>query len=133
MLKHELKCGKELDATTLRSASVAEPLIICVDCKSIYDHHVKMGGAQATADQRTNIELKVLKQTMRTEAVQLRWIDARVMLADCLTKGAQEEPRTFLDHVCDHGSLKTFIGCSRRQGRRHNIQRSAQEVMETYT
>ena len=40
----------------------------------------KMGGAQATAGQRTNIELRLRKRTMRTEAVQLRWIVARVML-----------------------------------------------------
>ena len=70
MLWHELKTSMGLERPTLRSASVAEPLIVCVDCKSSYDHGLTTRGAPATAEKRTNIELKVLKQTVFTEAVQ---------------------------------------------------------------
>ena len=42
---HELKSGKELDATTLQSVSVAEPLFVCVDCNNIHHHFVQVGGA----------------------------------------------------------------------------------------
>ena len=86
-----------------------------------------VGGVQATADKRTNIELNVLKQTIRKEAVQFGCIDARVMLAGCLTKVPHKGPRTFLE--------STFVGScglgevvDRKRGQ--NIQRSAQEVLE---
>ena len=39
-LWHELQSGKELGAPTLKSLLVAEALIVCVDCKNIYDHNV---------------------------------------------------------------------------------------------
>ena len=102
---------------------------------SISDHFVTMGGSQATADNRANIELKVLKPTNRTEAVQLCWIDARVMLVDCTTRELHRGRRTFLDHVMTRGvwalSSEAVLLESHRHERGQNVQRSAQEVLET--
>ena len=61
------------------SALASEHPVVCVRCKSTNDHSVKMDGAQTTGDKRTNIEPKVLKQAMRTEAAHLRHIDARLI------------------------------------------------------
>ena len=62
-----------------------------VDCKSIYDcvHKEGPGGSQ---DKRLEIELKILKEAMITQEIELRWMEGKEMPVDCMTKiGAPKE------------------------------------------
>ena len=64
--------------TAFREHFQSEPMITCIDCNSMFGHFYKMGGAAATADKRTRIGLRVLKQCACEDGVQLRWIDGQL-------------------------------------------------------
>lgn len=81
-------CTGVMNVRTYKSMLKSNPLVACIVCKSIYGHFHKIGGCQATADKRANIELKSTKRQHLEEGVRLRWVDGRTTLADCLTKPA---------------------------------------------
>ena len=67
----------------------ARPSILVTDCKSLYDA-IHKGAAPASTDKRLAIELAIVKAKAVSGETDLRWIDARYQIADCLTKHASE-------------------------------------------
>ena len=64
----------------------ARPSILVTDCKSLYDAIHKEGAGPASTDKRLAIELAIVKAKAVSGETDLRWIDARYQIADCLTK-----------------------------------------------
>ena len=69
----------------------ARPSILVADCKSLYDAVHKEGTAPASTDKRLAIELAIVKAKAVSGETDLRWIDARYQIADCLTKHASRK------------------------------------------
>ena len=69
----------------------ARPSILVTDCKSLYDAIHKKGAAPASTDKRLAIELAIVKAKAVSGETDLRWIDARYQIADCLTKHASRK------------------------------------------
>ena len=64
----------------------ARPSILVTDCKSLYDVKHKEEAALASTDKRLAIELALVKAKAVPGETDLRWIDARYQIADCLTE-----------------------------------------------
>ena len=62
------------------------PSILVTDCKSLYDAIHKEGAAPASSD---TIELAIVMAKAVSGETDLRWIDARYQIADCLTSQRQ--------------------------------------------
>ena len=69
----------------------ARPSILVTDCKSLYDAIHKEGAVPASTDKRLAIELAIVKAKTVSGETDLRWIDARYQIADCLTKHASRK------------------------------------------
>ena len=74
----------------------ARPSILVTDCKSLYDATHKEGAAPASTDERLAIELAITKAKAVSGETDLRWIDARYQIADCLTKHASRKSEAVL-------------------------------------
>ena len=74
----------------------ARPSILVNDCKSFYDAVHKEGAAPASTDKRLAIELAIVKAKAVSGETDLRWIDARYQIADCLTKHASRKSEAVL-------------------------------------
>ena len=66
----------------------ARPSILVTDCKCLFDAIHKEGAAPASTDKRLAIELAIVEAEAVSGETDLRWIDARYQIADCLTKHA---------------------------------------------
>ena len=66
----------------------ARPCILVTDWKSLCDAIHKEGEAPASTDKRLAIELAIVMAKAVSGETDLRWIDARYQIADCLTKHA---------------------------------------------
>ena len=78
----------------------ARPSILVTDCKSIYDAIHKEGAAPASTDKRLAIELDIVKATAVSGETDLRWIDVRYQIEDCLTKHASRKSEAVLQKFC---------------------------------
>ena len=74
----------------------ARPSVLFTDCKSLYDAIHKEGAAPASTDKRLAIELAIVKAEAVSGETDLRWIDARYQIADCLTNHASRKSETVL-------------------------------------
>ena len=72
------------------------PSILVTDCKSLYDAIHKEGAAPASTDKRLAIELAIGKAKAVSSETDLRCIDARYQIADCLTKHASRKSEAVL-------------------------------------
>ena len=79
----------------------ARPSILVSDCKSLYDAIHKEGAAPASTDKRLAIELVIIKSKAVSGETDLRWIDARYQIADCLTKHASRKSEAGLQKILD--------------------------------
>ena len=79
----------------------ARPSILVTDCKSLYDAIHKEGAAPASTDKRLAIELAIIKAKAVSGETDLRWIDARYNIADCLTKHASRKSEAVLQKILD--------------------------------
>ena len=77
----------------------ARPSIFVTDCKSLYDAIHKEGAAPASTDKRLAIELAMVKAQAVSGETDLRWIDARYQIADCLTKHASSKSEAVLKKI----------------------------------
>ena len=77
----------------------ARPSILVTYCKSIYDTIHKEGAAPASTDKRLVIELAIVKAKAVSCETDLRWIDARYQIADCLTKHASTKSEAVLQKI----------------------------------
>ena len=68
----------------------ALPIILVTDCKRFYDAIHKEGAAPASTDKRLAIELAIVKAKAVSGETDLRWIDARYQIADCLTNASRK-------------------------------------------
>lgn len=55
-----------------------------VDNKPIYDHC--LGDGIVVRDKRMAIDMLVVRSDLRSQSIQIRWVDTRQMIVDCLTK-----------------------------------------------
>ena len=69
----------------------ARPSILVTDCESLCDATHKEGAAPASTDKRFAIELVIVQGKAVFGETDLRWIDARYQIADCLTKRASRK------------------------------------------
>ena len=74
------------------------PSILVTDCKSLYDA-THEGAAPASTDKRLAIELAIVKAKAVSGETDLRWIDARCQIADCLTKHASRKSEAVLQKI----------------------------------
>ena len=72
------------------------PRFLVTDCKSLYDAIHKEGAAPASTDKRLAIELAIVNAKAVSGETDLRWIDARYQIADCLTKHASRKSEAVL-------------------------------------
>ena len=77
----------------------ARPSILITDCESSYDAIHEEGAAPASTDKRMAIELAIVKGKAVSGETDLRWIDARYQIADCLTKHASRKSESVLQKV----------------------------------
>ena len=77
----------------------ARPSILVTDCTSLYDAIHKEGAAPASTDKRLAIELAIVKAKAVSGETDLRWIDARYQIADCLTKHATRKSEAVLQKI----------------------------------
>ena len=77
----------------------ARPSILVTDCKSLYDAIHKEGAAPASTDKRMALELAIVKAKAVSGEADLRWIDARYQIADCLTKHASRKSEAVLQKI----------------------------------
>ena len=76
----------------------ARSSIPVTDCKILYDAIHKEGAAPASTD-RLAIELAIVKAKAGSGETDLRWIDARYQVADCLTKHASRKSEAVLQEI----------------------------------
>ena len=74
-----------------------------LDCESLYDAIHKEGAAPASTDKRLAIELAIVKADAVSGETDLRWIDARYQIADCLTKHASRKSEAYRN-ICKRPS-----------------------------
>ena len=79
----------------------ARPSILVTDCKSLYGAIHKEGAAPASTDKRLAIELAIIKAKAVSSETDLRWIDARYQIADCVTKHASKKSEAVLQKILD--------------------------------
>ena len=90
-----------LSAHDWRRETPKLPFFAAVDSKSLYDALNKCSSTVAFAsDKRTAIDLSVIKSDLADTCGQVRWIDARSMISDPLTK---VHPGDYLRHVVRTG------------------------------
>ena len=85
----------------------ARPSILFTDCKSLYDAIHKEGAAPASTDKRLAIELAIVKAKAVSGETDLRWIDARYQIADCVTKHASRKSKALLKRTCWTNAIKS--------------------------
>ena len=74
----------------------ARPSILVTDCKSLYDAIHKEGAAPSSKDKRLAFELAIVKAEAVSGETNLRWIDPRYQIADCLTRHASKKSEAVL-------------------------------------
>ena len=84
----------------------ARPSILVTDCKSLYDAIHKEGAAPASKDKRLAFELAKIKAKAVSGETDLRWIDARYQIADCLTKHAWMKSKAVLQTILDEAQWR---------------------------
>ena len=77
----------------------ARPSILVTDCKSLYDALHKEGPDPASTNKRLAIELAIVKAEAVSGETDLRWIDARYQIPDCLTKHASRKSEAVLQKI----------------------------------
>ena len=84
----------------------ARPIILITECQSLYDAIHKEGAAPASTDKRLAIELTMVKAKAVSVETDLRWIDARYQIEDCLTKHASRKSEAGLQKVLNEAQLR---------------------------
>ena len=84
----------------------ARPSIFITDCKSLYDAVHREGAAPASTDKRLAIELAIVKAKAVSVETDLRWIDARYQIADCLMKHASRKSESVLQKVLNEAQWR---------------------------
>ena len=74
----------------MSSFSRRVPVFLSPTAKAFYDAFHKEG-APASTDKRLAIELAIVKAKAVSGDTDLRWIDARYQIADCLTKAVLQK------------------------------------------
>ena len=75
------------------------PVFLSPTAKSLYDAIHKEGAAPTSTDKRLAIELAKVKAQAVSGETDLRWIDARNQIADCLTKHASRKSEAVLQKI----------------------------------
>ena len=75
------------------------PSILFTNCKGLYDAIHKEGGAPASTDKRLEIELTTVKTKAVSGETDLRRIDTRYQIADCLTKHVSRKSEAVLQKI----------------------------------
>ena len=83
-----------------------EQMTLVTDCKSLYDAIHKEGAAPASKDKRLAIELAIITAKAVSGETDLRWIDARYQIADCLTKHASRKSEAVLQKILDEAQWR---------------------------
>ena len=74
------------------------PIVALTDCKSLHDYVRKQGGVPE--NKRLLLDLEIIRDQVRDDNVQLKWIGTKYQLADALTKDGTEAS-LYLRHVLD--------------------------------
>ena len=75
----------------LRTVSHGASLVFLSPTANLYDAKQKEGAAPASTDKRLAIALAIVKAKAVSGETDLRWIDARYQITDCLTKHASRK------------------------------------------
>ena len=86
----------------------ARPSILVTYCKSLYDAIHKEGAAPASTDKRLAIELAIVKGKAVSGDIDLKWIDARYQIADCLTKHASRKSEGVLQKILQEAQWRIY-------------------------
>ena len=93
--------GPTMSARQWQDEVAKVPFICITDSKSLYDA-VKKDTNPTTQceDKRTSIDISLVKQELSDLQGQIRWVDGRTMLSDCLTKEGKSD---YLRHIMRQG------------------------------
>ena len=75
------------------------PVFLSSTAKAFNDAIHKEGAALASTDKRLAIEPAIVKAKAVSGETDLRWIDARYQIADCLTKHASRKSEAVLQKI----------------------------------
>ena len=110
---------------------------LVTDCKSLHDAIHKEGAAPSSTDKRIVIELAIDKSRASEGEADLRWIDARYHVADCLTKHASGKSEEVLQQVVNQAqgritAEETMLETRREERERERVRprRFRQEASE---
>ena len=73
-----------LDKRALKDQVQRIPLVAVTDCKSLFDYVHKKGAIPE--NRRLALDLEIIRDQMREDNVQVKWVSSRQQLADCFTK-----------------------------------------------
>ena len=82
------------------------PVFLSPTAKAFMMLYTKTGAAPASTDKRLAIELAIVKAKAVSEETDLRWIDARYQIADCLTKHASRKSEVVLQKILQEAQWK---------------------------
>ena len=75
------------------------PVFLSPTAKAFTIYDAKEGAAPASTDKRLAIELAIVKAKAVSGETDLRWIDARSQIADCLKKHASRKSEAVLQKI----------------------------------
>ena len=94
----------------------ARPSILVTDCKSLYDAIHK----ESSTDKRLAIELAIVKAKAVSGETDLRWIDARYQIADCLTKHVSRKSEAVLQKILQEAQWRIIAEEDMLDRRKHD-------------
>ena len=108
----------------------ARPSILVTDCKSLYDAFHKEGAAPASTEKRLAIELAIVKAKAVPGETDLRWIDARYQIADCLTKHASRKSEAVLHKTLQEAQWRITAEEDMLDRRKRGVRDSTNTLMK---
>ena len=79
-------CRREYQPKHWERYVSTRPSVILTDCKSVYDALSQAWTSSSKSDKRTSIDLALIRETLRRDSSQVRWIDTKNQLVDSMTK-----------------------------------------------
>ena len=106
------------------------------DRKSLYDAIHREGAAPASTDKRLAVELAIVKAKAVSGEIDLRWIDLRYQIADCLTKHASRKSEAVVQKILQEAQWRItaeedMVDKRKREQKIHNSALFDEELWPT--
>ena len=95
-----------------------QPAVLVTDCESLHDAVHKEGAAPSSTDKRLAIELATVNSRATEGEADVRWIDARYEIADCLAEHASRKTEGVLQALWRITAEETMLETGREERER---------------